>query len=130
MQSGAAWQVVSGDDFYGQPYYTQPIQASGTNTQAFTGARGRYMGRQPYQPRVGLRFHWWIKSGMRFPRMLRTVVPLRMITGLLAGERGDTYITRHLGLKARMRYHGTRAPESLRGRESCHPGRKRGEAIP
>ena len=116
-QRGAAWQRVPDDDFYNQPYFMQPIPASGENTPAFTVRIGDAWA-------ASMATQDWLKIGLvnaireDVPGPLKPIVPYRVVTALLVPN-SDTHITAVLH-EAAHAYQGIRAPERLAAAENAN----------
>jgi hypothetical protein len=89
-QSGGPWELVPGDDFYGQAYYRQPLPDSDTTPEAFTVKVGdRWV--------ASLQTKEWMEIALRntiqgdLPAFLQPVVPYRLVVSLLL-KGSDGYI--------------------------------------
>ncbi len=107
---GQVWEVVPGDDFYGQPYYRQKHPASGVTTENFTVRVGdRWV--------ASLMSLDWMKislvSELRkdLPALLQPMIPYPLAVSLLVPD-SDTFITGVLH-EAMHAYQGIRAPKRL-----------------
>lgn len=107
---GVPWELVPGDDFYGQPYYRQPLPDPDITPQAFTVRVGE-------QWAASLQTKEWMEISLRetlkedLPAFLRPVVPYRVIIPLfLMG--GDGYIAALLH-ESFHAYQGLKAGEQL-----------------
>lgn len=124
-QLGQDWEVVPGDDFYGQIYYRQPLPAPGVTTENFT-------------VRVGE--HWvaslmsleWMKiclaSELRsdIPQPFSSIVPYPIVVRLFVPG-SESYVTGVLH-EAMHAYQGQRAPARLAAAEQS--SRKTSAAYP
>lgn len=106
---GAAWQPVSGDDFGGAPYYSQPVTDAGNQIGAFT-------------VRVGDRYAAcmntleWMRIGLTrevrgdLPPFLQAVFPYRVFPLALFNAETHVMALEHEAFHA---YQATRAPQRL-----------------
>jgi hypothetical protein len=81
-QRGGPWELVPGDDFYGQPYYRQPLPAPDITPEAFTVTVGdRWV--------ASLQTKEWMEIALRntiqgdLPAFLQPLVPYRLVVSLL-----------------------------------------------
>lgn len=107
---GGAWEMVSGDDFNGLPYYRQRLPASGQSSQAFTVQVGSHWA-------ASLTTFEWMRIAMAdevrgaIPGPLKPIVPVGLFTRLLVPG-SDVYINLilHESIHA---YQGIHAPDRL-----------------
>ena len=87
---GGPWEIVPGDDFYGQPYYRQPLPAPDITPEAFTVRIGNHWA-------ASLQTKEWMEISLRetikrdLPAFLRPFVPYRLVVSLLL-RGSDGYI--------------------------------------
>jgi hypothetical protein len=81
-QRGGPWELVPGDDFYGQAYYRQPLPAPDITPEAFTVKVGeRWV--------ASLQTKEWMEIALRntiqgdLPAFLQPLVPYRLVVSLL-----------------------------------------------
>lgn len=107
---GGAWEVVPGDDFYGQPYYRQRLPAPDITPEAFTVRIGD-------QWAASLQTKEWMEISLRemlkgeLPAFLRPFVPYRLFVPLLL-RGSDGYIAALLH-EAFHAFQGTHSAERL-----------------
>ncbi|HET9587351.1 MAG TPA: hypothetical protein VFO91_01060, partial [Anaerolineales bacterium] len=116
LERGAAWQLVPGDSFLGEPYYRQRLTDPGVTPEAFTVMVGeRWVSSMPTLD--------WFRIGLvhqiseDLPPFLRPVFPYRLFTGQLVSG-SDHYIS----LSAHEAFHslqGMTAPAKFAEAESA-----------
>ncbi len=117
IQMGQAWEVVPGDDFYGQPYYRQKLPAPGVNSEGFTVQVGdRWV--------ASLGTYDWMRISMadglrdQLPAPLQPVAPTHLMANLLFPN-SDTYVSLVLH-EAVHAYQGMRAYGQLTAAEQVY----------
>jgi len=114
---GQAWDVVPGDDFYGQPYYRQKLPTSGVTTENFTVQVGdRWV--------ASLMSLEWMKISLaseirqELPALVKPLIPYPLVVNLFVPG-SETYITGVLH-EAMHAYQGIRAPQRLTAAEESN----------
>jgi hypothetical protein len=107
---GGPWELVSGDNFYGQPYYRQPLPAPEITPEAFTVRIGD-------QWAASLQTKEWMEIALRetikrdLPGFLQAIVPYRLVVPLLL-RGSDGYIAGLLH-ESFHAFQGLQAPDHL-----------------
>lgn len=112
---GGPWEPVPGDTFEGQPYYRQPLPASGETPQAFTVKVGeRWAG--------SLQTREWAEINLvqmfreQVPGFVQPIFPYTLLSDLfLRGSDGYVSLLAHESFHA---YQGTVAPQRLAAAET------------
>lgn len=117
-QLGSAWEIIPGDDFFGQPYYRQKLPASGETPQGFTVQVG-----YRWAASLGTLDYLWAWGvddlQKQLPEWLQPIVPVRFFVRnlLLAGS--DMYTTDLLHESVHA-YQGIRAEQTLKAAETVY----------
>lgn len=87
-QRGSAWELVPGDDFYGQPYYRQSLPNAEITPEAFTVKVGEsWVASFPTKAWLEISLRQQIQRDL--PPFLRPLVPYRLVMSLfLKGSDG------------------------------------------
>jgi hypothetical protein len=107
---GGPWELVPGDDFYGQPYYRQTLPAPEITPEAFTVRIGD-------QWAASLQTKEWMEIALRetikrdLPGFLQAIVPYRLVVPLLM-RGSDGYIASLLH-ESFHAFQGLQAPDHL-----------------
>jgi hypothetical protein len=119
---GGAWEVVPGDDYFGQPYYRQPRPAAGHTPEAFTVRVGEQWAASFMTQEYSL---IEFAAGLRgeLPPGVRSVVPYRLLWGALLGE-SEAYMAA-LVHEAFHAYQGDTAEDRLAASEFAMAGEAR-----
>lgn len=85
---GGAWELVPGDDFYGQPYYRQSLPNAKITPEAFTVKVGdHWVASFPTKEWLEISLRQQMQSDL--PSFLRPVIPYRLLVRLfLKGSEG------------------------------------------
>jgi hypothetical protein len=112
---GAAWEVVPGEGFEGQPYYRHRLPTTGETPQAFTVRLGeRWAPSFMTMPYAQINFTRGLREAL--PPGVRSVVPYRLMWSVLMGE-SDAYIAAWLH-ESFHAFQGETAPARLAAAES------------
>lgn len=116
-QRGGPWHITPGDDFFGEPYYRQPLPESGETPENFTVKVG-----DAWVATIMTREYARIKMAQEmqadFPPLIRSVVPYRLVWKVLLGAT-ETYIG-GLCHESFHAFQGMIVPEQFSAAESVH----------
>ena len=113
-QRGIAWELVPGDDFYGQPYYRQALPDAGITPEAFTVKVGEsWVASFPTKAWLEISLRQQMQSDL--PSFLRPLIPYRLVVRLfLKGSDGYMAGLLHESFHA---FQGIAAPGHLESAE-------------
>ncbi|MBE2224345.1 MAG: hypothetical protein IAF02_22585 [Anaerolineae bacterium] len=113
---GNAWQPMSDDDFWGEPYYAQPLPASGETPQAFTVKVGE-------QWAASLTTKEWMQIALpqemreQLPPVIQQIFPYFLVSDLFIGS-SDKFISL-IAHEAFHAFQGEMVPDQLAAAETA-----------
>jgi len=114
---GEAWSVVPGDDFYGEPYYRQPLTRSGPTPENFAVRVGdQWAATMQTREYSAIAFYKGFREEL--PSFVKPIFPYRAVWHSLMGS-ADTYIE-GLAHESFHAYQATEVPERLYAAEGVH----------